>query len=245
MPRSIMSPPTLSSTYIKVSATNRTDLTTNFPAVLYNINDLAFVYNGEQELLSSVLTPWTAPKYKDPAGLYIIKNDIDVDPSNNYWSFYQTQTINSMNTLVLDVNDNWTTFFNSSPVIIKDALINYKGVLYKNATGSLTATNPTQDALNWDINDDTIIRYYNDTGADIPAFTVLHLKSATSISGKLHPTPDLADASKWELTQGTLAIACESILNGQFGCATKSAQVITGGDTSSIPAGSQLWLSAD
>ena len=245
MPRSIMSPPSLSSAFIKVSATNRTTLLTDFPATLYNINDLAIVYTGEQELLSSILTPWTASKYKYPQGLYIVKNDIDLDPTNNYWTFYQTQSINSLNTLVFDVNDNWTTFYNSNPVIKQGARINYNGVLYQNATGNITATNPTQDALNWDIPDSNVIRYYNDLGIIIEPFRVLHLKSATVVNGKLHPTPDLADASKWELTQGTLAISCEQILPNTFGCAVKDITKLTGGDTSQIPAGSQLWLSAD
>ncbi|MCP4393968.1 MAG: hypothetical protein GY804_06860 [Alphaproteobacteria bacterium] len=143
---------------------------------------------------------------------------------------------------------NWTDWdvwvSGSFDIAIGDRVI-YNGLVYVNDTGAQTSTNPMQDALNWDVADSNIIRYYNDTGADIQPFRVLHLKAATLISGKLHVTPELADSLYWEKTQGTLSVSCELILNGQFGCSVKDITKLTGGDTSSFPPGSQLWLSDD
>jgi len=87
--------------------------------------------------------------------------------------------------------------------------------------------------------------FYNDTGLDIDPFKVLHLKSATSFGGELYPTFELADPRDWEKVQGTLAITCCTILDGTLGIAIRSAQQMTGGDTSGFPAGSQLWIAAD
>jgi hypothetical protein len=143
---------------------------------------------------------------------------------------------------------NWTTWsdwYNGSEDIeIGDRLL-FNNLAYTNTTGTQTTTSPHQDGLNWDLSDANIIRYYNDTGFDIEPFKVLHLKSAVNIGGKLHVTPDLADASQWELTQGTLSVSCELIKDGEFGCSVKNITKLTGGDTSGTPAGSQLWLSAD
>lgn len=231
--------------FVQASALNHTDLITRFPAENYTIGNLAKVDNGENPFLLTSINPWAQTKYKYPSGIYIVKNDIDTDPANNYWFLWQSQSINSLKTIILDVNDDWTSFYNASPVIKAGALINYLGIVYKNYNGNITTTPPTQDALNWDIPDSNIIRFYNDTGADIQPFRVLHLKSATSIGGKLHPTPELADSSKWEKTQGTLSVSCELIPDGQFGCSVKDITKLTGGDTSSLPPGSQIWLSSD
>jgi hypothetical protein len=90
-----------------------------------------------------------------------------------------------------------------------------------------------------------MIRYYNDLGFDIDPFIVLHARNTIDIAGKDHLVPDIADASKWEFTQGTLTVTTETILNGTFGLTTKSSNRIKGGDTSFLPAPSQNWLSAD
>ena len=77
----------------------------------------------------------------------------------------------------------------------------YKGLEYKNRTGAQTSTPPNEDVTNWEAENGNKLWYYNDTGSEIPAFTVLHLKGATLYNGELVTTADLADASKWELTQ--------------------------------------------
>ncbi len=94
------------------------------------------------------------------------------------------------------------------------------------------------------VGQETLILYYNDTGVDIPNFKVLHLKGATTYNGELVPTPELADASKWEKTQGTLAVATQLIPAGELGFAVIRGKA-RGGNTSAWTAGSQLWLSAD
>jgi hypothetical protein len=93
------------------------------------------------------------------------------------------------------------------------------------------------------VGQETLLLYYNDTGVQIDNFSVLHLKSGTTVGGVLFPTPELADASKWETTQGTLTVATQDIPNGQLGFATRFGKA-RGGDTSGLAAGAQLWLSA-
>jgi hypothetical protein len=92
---------------------------------------------------------------------------------------------------------------------------------------------------------DQFFVFYNDTGADIDPFKVMHLKSATSFDGELYPTFEYADPRYWEKVQGTLALSCCTILDGTLGILIRSSPQITGGDTSAIPAGSQLWLAPD
>ena len=85
---------------------------------------------------------------------------------------------------------------------------------------------------------------YNGTGADIPNGRVLHPYGATTQSGVSMPTVELADASDWAKTQGTLTVSTMEIPNGQIGLATLGGKV-RGKDTSGIPTGSQVWLSPD
>jgi len=87
-----------------------------------------------------------------------------------------------------------------------------------------------------------VLLYYNDTGVTIADGSILHPKSGTVVGGLPIPTPELADASKWELSQGTLSVATHDILNGEIGLATRFGRV-RGLDTSTFSAGSQLWLS--
>jgi hypothetical protein len=106
--------------------------------------------------------------------------------------------------------------------------------------------------MNTGLNDDIVnlgqdqfYVFYNDTGSDIQPFRVMHLKSATSFGGELYPTFELADPRDWEKVQGTLAVTCCVIPDGELGVIFRTGQKIKGGDTSGIPAGSQLWLAAD
>lgn len=175
--------------------------------------------------------------YKYPKGLYT--------PNGSTWELVPFKVKVSEDSTTLVNITNWTEFYNWSFDVIEGDRLIYNNIVYANKTGAYTTTNPTQDPANWDIPDSNIIRYYNDTGSTIDPFTVLHLKSATIVGGELVPTPDIADASKWELTQGTLSVACETIPPGQLGCSVKSFTKLTGGDTSAISPGSQLWLSDD
>lgn len=125
-------------TYIKATATTYTTLP---DASNYSDDDLALVYNGEQELISSVLSPWTAPKYKYPAGLYIVRAGA--------WVFYQTQTINAMNSIILDITSDWAALIATTPVFKISAMINYEGTVYKNLTGTYSTTAPDLDSTNW------------------------------------------------------------------------------------------------
>jgi hypothetical protein len=90
----------------------------------------------------------------------------------------------------------------------------------------------------------TLLLYYNDNGYTIDPFEVVHLKGGALVDGQLYPTPELADASDWEKTQGTLSVAAHSIPPNSFGF-TVIYGVIKGGDTSSLIAGEQMWLSDD
>ncbi len=87
-----------------------------------------------------------------------------------------------------------------------------------------------------------VLLYYNDTGAIIPDGAILHPRSATIISGQVVPTPELADASKWELSEGTLSVATHEIPIGSLGIATRFGRV-RGINTSAVSAGAQIWLS--
>lgn len=205
------------------------------PLVAY-VGVLYYVSQGSGGFLSWV--PGTS-FYKYPAGLYAVNSTVTA------WELSPINVDLAQDTTTLLNIDDWAEFYAfSKGVNIKDKLI-YDGIEYENVTGSVTTTDPKQDGLNWDVADSNIIRYYNDTGVTIEPFQVLHLKSATSVLGKLHPTPELADASKWELTQGTLSIACETILPNTFGCSVIRATKLQGGDTSNFTPGSQLWLTDD
>ncbi len=136
-------------TFIKASGNNLTDLNTNFPPSTLTIGDIGKVLYGENEFTSSKVIFWTEPKYEFPPGLYVIKNDIDVDPSNNFWGFWQTQSINSLKTVIFDVTTDWTSLFNANPSFQADSLINYQGVRYVNISGSFSVTTPDLDTTNW------------------------------------------------------------------------------------------------
>jgi hypothetical protein len=90
----------------------------------------------------------------------------------------------------------------------------------------------------------TVLLYYNDNAYAIEPFDVLHLKGGALVNGQLYPTPELADASDWEKTQGTLSIAAHAIAPGEFGF-TVLYGVIKGGSTLGLTAGEQMWLSDD
>jgi len=129
-------------TYIKVQVLNHSALPSTAG---YEIGDLSSVMNGEQEYLSSVLTPWTSTKYKYPPGLYQVRDE----GSGKEWFFFQNQTVTALKSLIFDVNDDWVNFFNATPVVKANSIINYLGVRYVNLTGSLTITAPNLDTTNW------------------------------------------------------------------------------------------------
>jgi hypothetical protein len=90
----------------------------------------------------------------------------------------------------------------------------------------------------------TVLLYYNDNAYTIEPFDVLHLKSGALVNGQLYPTPELADASDWEKTQGTLSVAAHTIPPGSFGF-TVIYGILKGGDATALTPGSQLWLTDD
>lgn len=135
--------------FIVASSLNKSELETNFPASNFQIGDLGKVLTGENEFFSSKVQFWTAPKYENPAGLYIVKNDIDTNPINNYWDFWQEQSVNSLKTVVFDVTTDWLTLFGAKPNFEVNSFINYNGITYINKTGNYTNTSPDQDQTNW------------------------------------------------------------------------------------------------
>lgn len=112
---------------------------------------------------------------------------------------------------------------------------------------SVFFTNSIKTGLNnyiYRLGQATVLLYYNDNAYTIEPFDVVHLKGGTSVNGTLYPTPELADASDWEKTQGTLSVAAHSIPPSSFGFTVIYGR-IKGGSTSALTAGSQLWLSDD
>ena len=128
--------------------------------------------------------------------------------------------------------------FNTDPPIITEA-----GTLQWN-NKEYTIDINTGLGATIQVGQETLLLYYNDTGAQIDNFTALHPKSATIISGLVVPTPEKADASKWETCEGTLTVATHDIPNGQLGFATRFGKARSGNSTGWAP-GIQLWLTAD
>ena len=93
------------------------------------------------------------------------------------------------------------------------------------------------------IGQEMVMLYYNDTGVPISNGSVLHPFGGTSVSGVIVPTMELADASLFEKSQGTLTIATHNVLNGELGLSTRFGKV-RGLNTSGLGAGAQIWLSA-
>jgi hypothetical protein len=94
------------------------------------------------------------------------------------------------------------------------------------------------------VGQEILLLYYNDTGAQIDNFTTLHPKGAAMVGGIVVPTPEKASAHKWELCEGTLAIATHDIPAGELGFATRFGKARGGNSTGWTP-GVQLWLSSD
>jgi hypothetical protein len=138
-----------SDAFIKASVLNYSALLAGYPAANYLIGDLSKVIFGENEFTSSKVIFWTAPKYEKPPGLYIVKNDIDVDPVNNYWGFWEEQSVNSLKTVIFDVTTDWAAFFAVSPTLEIGSFINYLGVRYISLTGVVTAVTPDLDNTNF------------------------------------------------------------------------------------------------
>lgn len=86
---------------------------------------------------------------------------------------------------------------------------------------------------------------FNDTIDVIPEFRAMHLKSAVSFNNELYPTFEYADPRVWSKVQGTIGITMQAIAPSSLGLLALSSQKISGGNTTTIPAGSQLWVATD
>lgn len=128
--------------------------------------------------------------------------------------------------------------FNTSPPVITAA-----GTLKWNG-GEYTIDIITGLGATVQVGQEILLLYYNDTGGPIFNFTTLHPKGAVEISGVIVPTPEIADASVWELCEGTLSVATHQIDDGQLGFATRFGKA-RDGNTVGLTPGSQLWLSTD
>jgi len=157
-----------------------------------------------------------------------------IGTNNVLWSYFKILVQN-----ILSVFD--SIIFNTSynPVSTQESEIWWDGKFH-----TLNMNTGLYDDI-IKLGQDQFYVFFNDTGADIDPFKVMHLKGAASFDGELYPTFEYADPRDWEKVQGTLAISCCTIVNGTLGILIRSAQKIRGGETLGIPAGSQLWISAD
>lgn len=170
--------------YIKVAVNQHSNLP---DAIDYDINDLGLVYNGEEEFFSSVITPWTAPKYKYPPGLYIVR-DLG---GGKEWYFYQTQTINAINTVIIDVTTDWVAFFNQSPVVKQFAMIDFNGTIYRNETGAYSINPPNIDSTNWT---STVVSAAPRNPVQLKAISLLDQSITTAAAGTI-PIPEVIQES--------------------------------------------------
>lgn len=92
------------------------------------------------------------------------------------------------------------------------------------------------------IGEEILLLYYNDTGVDIPNFSILRPKAAAMVGGIVVPTPELAQSNVFSSCEGTLSVATQIILNGQLGFAVRFGRARSG-DTSGFSPGDGLWLS--
>jgi hypothetical protein len=206
------------------------DVFANLPTPIADyVGKLYFVETGSGTEVDGV--------FQYPVGLYT------PNVGNTAWILTPINVEVSSNSYVAVNVTDWASFQAFGITITAGDVIWFNGVEFVNITGVYTVTDPLQDPLNWDVADKNLFLYYNDTGVDIQPFQVLHLKSAALYNGRLMPTPELADASSWEKTQGTLTVAKELIPIGKVGCTVKEGRLL-GGDTSALPVSSQLWLSA-
>lgn len=93
------------------------------------------------------------------------------------------------------------------------------------------------------VGNEKYVVFHNDIGEEIQPGRVLHLKGGALVSGEIYPTFEYADATTYEKIQGTLTVSMHSVAIGAIGLCAVFSQKIKGVDTSSIPAGSQLWVS--
>lgn len=95
------------------------------------------------------------------------------------------------------------------------------------------------------VGQETLMLFYNDSAVDtISNLKVIRPKAATVVGGVIVPTLELADASKWEGTEGTLSVTTMSIPPLSLGFSVRFGRG-RGGDTSGYTPGEQLWLAAD
>ena len=188
-------------------------------------------YGNYYEFLGQIL---------DPANVIDLENvSVVVDSTSETPPTEAPLTFNKKTAFDAKVDQDVRTAASPSFVSVN---INGKSVTYngnKYAIEYVSGLGPTVT-----IGQSLYLLYYNNTGSAIQAGSVLHLTGAETVNDTNYPTPELADASDWEKTQGTITIAANSASNGEFILSTRFG-MIDGVDTSSVTAGSQLWLSAD
>jgi hypothetical protein len=137
----------------------------------------------------------------------------------------------------------------SNPVDVFIFNVNYVETGSEDA-GSLYA-NSDEYTLNYvtglgpvlQINQETVIPFYNNTGSTITNGQVLRPVAGALVGGKLFPTFELAQSDIFENCEGTIVVATMDIPNNTVGVATRFGRV-RGINTSGFTAGDDLYISA-
>lgn len=90
---------------------------------------------------------------------------------------------------------------------------------------------------------DDVIPFYNDTGVDLDAGTVMHLVGGAVVGSEVLPTFEKADASDWEKVQGTVGLTTCDVLIGETGFIGVKGQ-FKDINTSGVSGPIQIWISA-
>lgn len=93
------------------------------------------------------------------------------------------------------------------------------------------------------VGQEQLLLYYNNTGSLIPNGTVVRPAGATTVSGYMVPTPQLAKADNHATCEGTLSVATHDIANGALGFTTRFGRVREL-NTAGLTPGATMWLSA-
>ncbi len=102
----------------------------------------------------------------------------------------------------------------------------------------------TDDGCELKLAYDDVIPFYNESTTEtITAGTVLHLTAGVLVGSQVLAVFEKADASDWEKIQGTVGFATCDVLPETQGFVARKGQ-FKDIDTSSVSAGSQLWISA-
>jgi len=144
-------------------------------------------------------------------------------------------------------NDNFTEVYNPDKIEFKNTgtpTITEEGTVWWNqeeyTINILTGLGPTIQ-----VGQEILMLFYNDSAVDtISNLKAIRPKAATVVGGVIVPTLELADASKWEGTEGTLSVCTMDIPPLSLGFSVKFGRA-RGGNTSGFTPGEQLWLAAD